>query len=329
MTHHRSVVVLYLSGSRLVDLAALVGVFDRATSLRRTDDFVFYELMVVTFRSGYEELGRKESRIPCLTVDELHKPIDTVLIAACNTRFDTVEFKEAVRWLKQEATQARRIGAMSTGVLLLAEAGLINGRQATTDWQWCAELARRYPQVRVRPHATVVRDGDICTSSGLAAGAYQALALVEEDLGADMAQKLAIEFELPLQPPCLKTVLGAPMRRIAGSDTMRELQTWIGSHLQEPLPVNRLAAIVGMSRRTFAREFVRALEVTPARYVEEIRVTAALRLLGETLTGFESIARQCGFGSANSMRRAFIRILRVTPTAYRSTFGGSISALVV
>ena len=318
MTHHRSVVVLYLPGSRLVDLAGPLGVFDRATSLRRTDDFVCYELMVVKFRSGDEGLGRRECPIPCVGIDELHKPIDTVLIAACNTRFDTVEFKEAVQWLKQEATQARRIGAMSTGVLLLAEAGLINGRQATTDWQWCDELARRYPQVRVRPHATVVRDGYICTSSGLAAGAYQALALVEEDHGDDMAQQLAIEFEIPFQPPRLKAVLGAPMQRIAGSGTMRELQTWIGSHLQEPLHVNRLAAIVGMSRRTFAREFVRALEVTPARYVEEIRVTAARRLLGETVTGFESIARQCGFGSANSMRRAFLRLLRVTPIAYRS-----------
>ena len=320
MTHHRSVVVLYLPGSRLVDLAGPLGVFDRATSLRRTDDFVCYELMVVKFRSGDEGLGRRECPIPCVGIDELHKPIDTVLIAACNTRFDTVEFKEAVQWLKQEATQARRIGAMSTGVLLLAEAGLINGRQATTDWQWCDELARRYPQVRVRPDATVVRDGYICTSSGLAAGAYQALALVEEDHGYDTAQKLAVEFEIPFQPPRLKAVLSAPMQRIAGSDTMRELQTWIGSHLEEPLHVNRLAAIVGMSRRTFAREFVRALEVTPARYVEEIRVTAALRLLGETVTGFESIARQCGFGSGNSMRRAFLRILRVTPTAYRSHF---------
>jgi transcriptional regulator GlxA family with amidase domain len=250
----------------------------------------------------------------------LHKPIDTVLIAACNTRFDTVEFKEAVRWLRQEATQAGRIGAMSTGVFLLAEAGLIDGRQATTDWQWCDELARRYPQVRVIPEATVVRDGYICTSSGLAAGAYQALALVEEDQGYDVAQKLAVEFEIPFQPPRLKAILSAPVQRIARSDTMRELQMWIGSHLQEPLHVNRLAAIVGMSRRTFAREFVRALEVTPARYVEEIKVTAARRLLGETVTGLESVARQCGFSSANSMRRAFLRILRVTPAAYRSHF---------
>jgi transcriptional regulator GlxA family with amidase domain len=313
-------VVLYLPGSRLVDLAGPLGVFERATSLRRIDDFASYALMVVKFSSDDEGLGRGECPIPRVTTDQLNKPIDTILVAACNTRFDTVEFKEAVQWLRHAATQARRIGAMSTGVLLLAEAGLINGRQATTDWQWCDELARRYPQVRVRPDATVVRDGYICTSSGLAAGAYQALALVEEDHGYDMAQKLAVEFEIPFQPPRLKAVLSMPMQRIAGSDSLRELQTWIGSHLQEPLHVNRLAAIVGMSRRTLAREFVRALAVTPARYVEEIRVTAARRLLGETVTGFESIARQCGFGSANSMRRAFLRTLRVTPTAYRSHF---------
>jgi len=311
---------LYLPGSRLVDLAGPVGVFDLAATLQRTAAFTCYALTVVKFSSRDEALCRRECPIPCVRIDELHKPIDTVLIAACNTRFETVEFKEAVQWLRQEATQARRIGAMSTGVLLLAEAGLIDGREATTDWQWCNELARRYPQVRVRPDATVIRDGYICTSSGLAAGAYQALALVEEDHGYDLAQKLAAEFEIPLQPPSLKAVLSAPLQRIAGSDTMRELQTWIGSHLQEPLHVNRLAAIVGMSRRTFAREFVGAMGVTPARYVEEIRITAARRLLGETVTGFESIARECGFGSASSMRRAFLRILRITPAAYRSHF---------
>ena len=320
MTDHRSVVVLCLPGARLIDLAGPLGVFERASSLRRTDDFASYTLMVVNFTSGDEGFGRRECPVRSVSIDELHQPIDTVLIAACKTRFDTVEFKEAVRWLSQEATQARRIGAMSTGVLLLAEAGLIDGREATTDWQWCNELARRYPQVRVRPDATVVRDGYICTSSGFAAGAYQALALVEEDHGYDLAQKLAAEFEIPFQPPSLKAVLSAPLQRIAGSDTMRELQTWIGSHLQEPLHVNRLAAIVGMSRRTFAREFVSAMGVTPARYVVEIRVTAARRLLGETETGFESIARECGFGSASSMRRAFLRILRVTPAAYRSHF---------
>jgi transcriptional regulator GlxA family with amidase domain len=314
------VVILYLPGSRLVDLAGPLGVFDRATSLGSTDDLASYALVVANLASAHEGLGRGELPVPCVRVDELHRPIDTVLIAACNTRFETIEFKEAVLWLRQKATEARRIGAMSTGVLLLAEAGLINGRQATTDWQWCDELARRYPQVRVRPDATIIRDEYIYTSSGLAAGVHQALAFVEEDHGYDMAQKLALEFEVPLRPPRIKAVLSTPPQRIAGSATMRELQTWIASHFQQPLHVDRLAAIAGMSRRTFAREFLRALGITPARYIDEVRVVAARRLLDETVNPFECIACQCGFGSANSMRRAFLRILRLTPTAYRSHF---------
>ena len=313
-------VILYLPGSRLIDLAGPLAVFHRAASLQSTDNFASYVLMVVNLATAHEGTGLSEFPVPCVRIDDLHRPIDTVLIAACNTRFDTIEFKEAVVWLRQKATEARRIGAMSTGVLLLAEAGLINGRQATTDWQWCDELARRYPQVLVRPEATIIRDDYIYTSSGFTAGVHQAIAFVEEDHGYDLARKLALEFEVPLRPPRVKAVLSAPPQRFASSVTMRELQTWIDSHFQEPLHVDRLAAIANMSRRTFAREFVRALGVTPAAYIEEVRVVAARRLLDETAAPFECIARQCGFGSANSMRRVFFRVLHTTPAAYRSHF---------
>jgi transcriptional regulator GlxA family with amidase domain len=315
----RSVVILVVSGSRSIDVAGPIGVFDRATALAPADATVFYAPLVATVASR-ATLNGIGPAIPWVTTQELKHQIDTILIAASDTTFETAEFKEALDWLRQTAGRIRRIAAMSTGVLLLAEAGLLNGRQATTDWRWCEELAQRYPKVQVRPDRTLVRDGNLWTSSGFAAGIHQALALVEEDYGYDLALRLALELEIPLRAPAMKTVLGAPLHQIASTDSLRKLQRWIGRHLHETLHVERLADIARMSRRTFAREFVRTLGMTPAKYIEEVRVDAARRLLGQTSSDLNDIARQCGFGSADSMRRVFARNLHVTPTVYRLHF---------
>jgi transcriptional regulator GlxA family with amidase domain len=316
----RSVVILVVSGSRPIDIAGPIGVFDRATALTPTDASLSYAPLVATVASRPTPNGAGPA-IPWVTTRELKHQIDTILIAASDTTFETTEFKEALDWLRQTAGRIRRIAAMSTGVLLLAEAGLLNGRQATTDWRWCEELAQRYPKVQVRPDRTLVRDGNLWTSSGFAAGIHQALALVEEDYGYDLALRLALELEIPLRAPAVKTLLlGAPLHQTASTDPLRELQRWIGRHLRETLHVERLAGIAGMSRRTFAREFVRTLGMTPAKYIEEVRVDAARRLLGQTSSDLDEIARRCGFGCADSMRRVFVRTLHVTPTVYRLHF---------
>jgi transcriptional regulator GlxA family with amidase domain len=315
----RSVVILVVSGSRPIDVAGPIGVFDRATALAPADASLFYTPLVATVTSRPTPNGTGPA-IPWVTTQELKHQIDTILIAASDTAFETAEFKEALDWLRQTAGRIRRIAAMSTGVLLLAEAGLLNGRQATTDWRWCEELAQRYPEVQVRPDRTLVRDGNLWTSSGFAAGIHQALALVEEDYGYDLALRLALELEIPLRVPAMKTLLGAPSYQIASTDTLRKLQRWVGRHLHETLYVERLAGKAGMSRRTFAREFVRTLGMTPAKYIERVRVDAARRLLGQTSSDLDDIARRCGFGSADSMRRVFVRTLHVTPTVYRLHF---------
>jgi transcriptional regulator GlxA family with amidase domain len=315
----RRMVILVVSGSRPIDVAGPIGIFDRATALASADASILYAPLVATVASRLALNGTGPA-IPWVTTQELKHKIDTILIAASDTTFETAELKEALDWLQQTAGRIRRIAAMSTGVLLLAEAGLLTGRQATTDWRWCEELAQRYPEVQVRPDRTLVRDGNIWTSSGFAAGIHQALALVEEDYGYDLALRLAIELEIPLRAPALKTLLGEPLHQIASTDPLRKLQRWIGRHLHETLHVERLAGIARMSRRTFAREFVRTLGMTPAKYIEEVRVEAARRLLGQTSSDLDDIARRCGLGSADSMRRVFVRTLHVTPTVYRLHF---------
>ena len=314
-----SLAILYAPSSRLIDVAGALGVFERANHLLRLNRSRVYSLRVATV-AGDQLLRSGGTSIPCVTIEELCRPIDTVMVASVNVSLEAVEAKDFVQWLRRNAIHARRIGAISTGVLLLAEAGLLNGRQATTDWGWCDELARQYPEVQVCPHATLVHDANIWTSSGLTASVQQALAFLEEDYGYDLMQKVALDLEIPLRPLPLKAVGRAPRRRTAVNDQIRNLQAWISTHLQEPLHVEQLAARAGMSRRTFAREFIRDLGINPAKYVEETRVEAAQRLLSQTVGGLESISRQCGFGSADSMRRTFLRILRCTPSTYRKHF---------
>src|SRR5690349_10760457 len=311
-----SLAILYAPSSRLMDVAGALGVFERANHLLRLNNSKLYSLRVATVAGGEQLLRSGDTPISCVTIEDLCRPIDTVMVASVSVSLEAVEAKDFVQWLRRNAIHARRIGGISKGVLLLAEAGLLNGRQATTDWEWCEELARQYPEVQVWPHATLVHDANIWTSSGFTASVQQALAFLEEDYGYDLMQKVALDLEVPLRPLPLKAFVPA-RRRTAVNDQIRNLQIWISTHLQEPLHVEQLAARAGMSRRTFAREFVRDLGVNPAKYVEEMRVEAAQRLLSQTVVGLESIAGQCGFGSADSMRRTFLRILHSTPSNCR------------
>ena len=315
-----SLVILYPPSSRIMDVAGALGVFERANHLLRLNRSKVYSLRIATVGGGDQFLRSGDTPVSCVPLEDLRQPIDTVIVASVNVSLEAVEAKDFVGWLRRNAGHARRIGAISTGVLLLAEAGLLNGRRATTDWGWCDELERQYPEIQVWPHATLVHDANIWTSSGFTASVQQALAFLEEDYGYDLMQKVALDLEVPLRPLPLKGDGRPPRRRTAVSDQIRNLQTWISAHLQEPLHVEQLAARAGMSRRTFAREFIRDLGVNPAKYVEEVRVAAAQGLLSQTVVGLESIARQCGFGSPDSMRRTFLRILHSTPSNYRKHF---------
>lgn len=282
--------ILVLPGARRVDCASPLDVLDRVAT---------YSCVVV--RAGAQ----------------LTQPVDTLLITSTSSQ--TTELGSAVRWLRHVVPSVRRIGAMSTGVFPLAEAGILDGRQATTDWRRCEELARLYPRVRVQPDAMLVRDGNVYTAAGITAGLYLALALVEQDHGYDLAVKLARELEMPVRQPVQPPVSAAP-QRVASTVPMRQLQQWLASHLQERLEVKRLAAMAGMSSRHFAREFVRDLGRTPAKYVEEVRVEAVRRLLERSTYRLDQIAPLCGFRSADSMRRAFLRTLHITPATYRDQF---------
>jgi transcriptional regulator GlxA family with amidase domain len=204
---------------------------------------------------------------------------------------------------------------------VLAELGLLDGRNATTHWRRCAQLAREYPQVRVQSEPIFVRDGAIYTSAGVTAGMDLALALVEEDLGRDAALQIARGLVLFLHRPGNQVQFSAQLAaQQADRVPLREVQRFIVEHPDEDLSTEVLARRAIMSLRHFTRCFREQVGVSPARYVEDIRLEAARRRLAESQDGLERVASVCGFGSAESLRRVFVRKLAVTPSEYRSRF---------
>jgi transcriptional regulator GlxA family with amidase domain len=211
-----------------------------------------------------------------------------------------------------------------SGAFLLAEAGLLDGRRATTHWSVCHTLADRYPAVTVEAEPIYVRDGDVWTSAGVTAGMDLALALVEEDHGRDVALEIARRFVLFLRRPGTQAQFSAQLAaQWAERDVLREIQSHVAEHPDDDLSVEALAARAGMSVRNFARSFRAEVGTTPARYVEGVRIEAARRRLEESDEGVESVAASCGFGTAETMRRSFIRALRVPPAEYRRRFSAA------
>ena len=248
--------------------------------------------------------------------------IDTLIVAGGIGTRAAVSDPALIAWLRQTAPRVRRLASVCSGAFLLAEAGLLDGRRATTHWASCAELARRYPRVQVDPDPIFVRDGDVYTSAGVTSGMDLALALVEEDHGRELALAVARWLVLFLKRPGGQSQFSAQLAgQLASRQPLQELQAFIVENVGADLSVAALAARAGMSPRNFARVFTREVGVTPARFVETARVEAARRQLEDDGgQGVESVAAACGFGSAETLRRAFLRTLRVGPKDYRSRF---------
>jgi transcriptional regulator GlxA family with amidase domain len=242
---------------------------------------------------------------------------DSVLLV-CGLGTRSVRDVALSAWLTTMAASVRRLGAVCVGSFLLAEAGLLNGRRATTHWKYGRELAAHYPDVRVEHEPIWVKDGNIYTCAGISAGIDLALAWVEEDCGAGLAHEAARELVLFLRRPGGQPQVSVSLASQA-TDMMsiRELQIWIAEHPQSRLSVEDLADRMSMSVRNFERVFTREVGTTPSQYVLQVRVEAARRLLELSDEGLKQVASTAGFGSVDLMRRAFVRLLGITPRRYR------------
>ncbi|MEU6257230.1 GlxA family transcriptional regulator [Streptomyces sp. NPDC047043] len=224
-------------------------------------------------------------------------------------------------WLREHGSRAERLVSVCTGALLLAEAGLLDGRRATTHWAYCAKLARDHPAVEVDPDPIYIRDGHVATSAGVTSGIDLALALVEEDLGRDTALALARHLVVFLRRPGNQAQFSAQLAaQTARREPLREVQQWVTEHPSGDLSVESLAERAALSPRHFARAFQAETGMTPGRYVDRVRLEHARRLLEDTADGVEEISRASGYGTPEAMRRAFVRTLGAAPAEYRRRF---------
>ncbi|HEX5353859.1 MAG TPA: DJ-1/PfpI family protein [Rhodanobacteraceae bacterium] len=248
------------------------------------------------------------------------KNTDTLLIAGGSGAM-RLRDRAVLARLREVATTARRVGAICTGAFVLAEMGLLHARQATTHWMEASALAARDASIKLNPDAIWVRDGNVYTSAGVTAGMDLALALLEEDHGAavalEVARRLVIFVRRPGGQAQFSTFLSAGA---AETPALQALQAWLPQQIARKLDVAELAQRCCMSTRTFARAFVRETGITPARYVERLRVDAARGLMESSGRNLKAVARACGFRNTQGMRRAFLRTLAITPQEYHQRF---------
>jgi transcriptional regulator GlxA family with amidase domain len=242
---------------------------------------------------------------------------DTVMVSGGAGVRALGELGGVVRWVRRQACEARRVASVCSGAFLLAEAGLLDGRRATTHWGQSDAFARRYPKVRMEPDRIYVRDGPVWTSAGISAGIDLALALIEEDLGEAVARGVAQQLVVHHRRPGGQSQFSALPDVGGTSGRFGALLDWARERLGERLGVERLAEQAAMSPRHFARAFTAETGVTPAKAVERLRLEAARLRVETSREPIDQVAETAGFGDAERMRRAFLRAFGQPPQALR------------
>ncbi|MBF5045147.1 helix-turn-helix domain-containing protein [Aggregicoccus sp. 17bor-14] len=252
---------------------------------------------------------------------QVGRGLDTLLVAGGRGTERYCAHPPLLRWLRRQAGLVRRLASVCTGAFFLAEAGLLEGRSATTHWAWCDAFARRFPRIRLEPDRIFVKQGALYTTAGVTAGMDLALALVEEDHGRELALETARALVMFLRRPGGQAQFSAQLAvQLAEQEPLRELQGYIQDHPRADLSVPTLARRVAMSPRNFARVFTREVGMTPARFVTSTRVETARRLLEESSESLEAVCALSGLGTPEAMRRAFLHKLGIPPGRYRERF---------
>jgi len=317
----RRIVLLVLSGSNLMTLAGPVDVFTRAsTALLRANQrsSPAYEVVLLTAEaqslmtpSGFGVTGGRGWR-------EWRGKADTLLVLggaqAAQSRFDP----ELLDWLRARTTDTRRIGSVCAGAFVLAAAGILDGRQATTHWELADTLARRYPRISVDGDRIFTQDGNVWTSAGVSAGTDLALAMVEEDHGHVQAVEIARRLVLFMRRGGGQKQFSSQLEaQAADHQPIRELVAWMSEHLDGDLSVPVLARRVGMSAGNFGRVFKQQLDTTPARFVSRLRTEAAQTKLAETSSKWDDVAQSVGFRGRETLRRHFRNVSQVPASMFK------------
>lgn len=322
----RTICMLAYAGAQSLDITGPLEVFALASRQAQEDapsTPPLYRLHLLAADTRPLTLASGLRLVPDGLYADMPDEADTLMV--CGGMGDALDLARADRalvdWLRGAATRVRRVASVCSGALLLAEAGVLDGREATTHWRDVAELRERYPHVRVLADAIYTRDGEVWTSAGITAGMDLALAMVAADHGQALALKVAKRMVMASKRSGGQSQFSSQLQALDLPDPFERLEAWMRGNLRLRLDVGQLAERVHMSPRQFTRRFAAAFSMTPQKYVERLRIEAAKPLLESSREDIARIARDCGFGSAGAMRRAFARQLGVTPGDYRARFG--------
>ena len=248
--------------------------------------------------------------------------LDTIVIPGGSGMRKPATCAAIANWLAVNSKRVRRVVSICTGIYGVAASGLLDGREVTTHWRFAKDVQSKFPKLKVNAASIFLVDGKFYTSAGITSGIDLSLALIEEDCGRSVALSVARELIVFLKRPGGQEQYSEPLRfQIAATDKTADLAAWIESNLEKDLSVRVLAENACLSERQFARHFKDVFHMTPAAYVERARLERARRHLSETNQNVDNIARTVGFSSDDAFRRSFHKHFRVSPKAYRNTFG--------
>lgn len=324
----KQVVIVAMSGRLLLNFSGPADVFINADkTLLASGSDMGYDVLIVSPSDSKKVTTEAGMEIHCqYCAMDIKTPIDTLIIAGNDfVELNNPEYAPFYNWLSEVSrSNIRRIGSICGGAFVLAKAGLLNGRRATTHWQLSEKLKKHYPLVQVDTNAFFINDGNIYTSGGVSSGIDLSLALVEEDHGKDIAITVARKLVFYLSRPGFQAQFGNLLPVYESSNIAQKLHSWFNEHLHEPLDVASIAGHANMSTRNFTRVFHKQTGMPPAKFIEKFRVETARKYLEDTDIALERIAEQCGLGNLISMRRTFLRHLMTTPSDYRRTFRTSL-----
>lgn len=320
----RRIAMVAFADAQILDVVGPLEVFSRAARLVSDEGRrgpLPYSVEILARTRGPVVTSSGLAVVASRSFRTVRAGIDTLFVAGGRGVEAAVRDEALIEWLRAMSRRVRRMASVCTGAFLLAEAGLLDGKRAATHWGSCSRLAEHYPDVTVDPDPIFVQQGRFFTSAGVTAGMDLALALVEQDHGSEVARQVARQLVLFLKRPGGQSQFSAQLKtQLSDREPLAELQAWMADHLDADLSVAALARRASMSPRNFARVFAQSVGLTPARYVDTLRVEAARRRLEESGVGVDEIAQRCGFGTRESMRRAFQRTMRISPSDYRSRF---------
>ena len=321
MTRPRAIAILAMPGVQLLDVSGPLDVFAEANVQAGREA---YRLIVVGRTKGSVRSSSGVRLVSDVAISDNVEKFDTLLVAGCPNAADIQPDVAVIEWLRRAAPHARRYGSVCSGAFFLAAAGLLEGRRVTTHWAVAKQLAQRYPGISVDEDAIHIRDGRLRTAAGVTAGLDLALALVEEDLGRDIAMKVAAQLVMFFKRPGGQMQFSRKGQAVPeGRSALQEIQRWIAANPAVDHSVAHLAKRLELSPRHFARLFRSEVGITPAAWVEGVRITAARRFLEDGKESPKQVAALCGFADADTLRRAFARQVGVTPAEYRKRYAGA------